>query len=84
MVAKLDKDDKVLATAGGFTGLWALTWLGSSMMGAGGVTQGAFGLGAVVGAGELTALWWKTRAVGRYHAAGEEPEARRDPETHKS
>lgn len=77
MVAKLDKDDRLLATAGGFTGLWALTWLGTSVMGAGGVAQGAFGVGAVMSGSGLTALWWKTRAVGRYHEADEphEPEA---------
>ena len=73
MVAKAKKEDKVLAAAGGFTGLWALTWLGTSMMAAGSVAQGAFGLGAAVSGGTLTALWWKTRAGGQYHAAGDEP-----------
>ena len=74
MVAKAKKEEKVLAAASGFTGLWALTWLGTSMMAAGSVAQGAFGLGAAASAGGLTALWWKTRAVGQYHSAGEEPD----------
>ena len=78
MVAKLGKDEKVLAAAGGFTGLWAITWLGTSVMAAGSVAQGAFGVGAVMGGTGLTALWWKTRAVGQYHAADEDEAA-----THK-
>ena len=75
MVAKVDKDEKVLAAAGGFTGLWALTWLGTSMMAAGSVAQGAFGVGAVMSGSGLTALWWKTRTVGRYHDAAAEAES---------
>lgn len=75
MVAKAGKGDKMLAAAGGFTGLWALTWLGTSMMASGSVAQGAFGLGAAVSGGGLTALWWKTRAVGQYHSAGETEDA---------
>lgn len=78
MVAKSDRrghrpprDQKVLAAAGGFTGLWALTWLGTSAMAAGAVTQGAFAVGSVMSASGLTALWWKTRAVGTYHEAAE-------------
>lgn len=83
MVAKATKEDKLLATAGGFTGLWALTWLGTSIMAAGSVSQGAFGLGAAVSGGGLTALWWKTRAVGQYHSAGDETEPPR-AETQKA
>lgn len=75
MVAKVDKDEKLLAAAGGFTGLWALTWLGTSMMAAGSVAQGAFGVGAVMSGSGLTALWWKTRTVNRYHDAAAEAEA---------
>lgn len=73
----------MIAAAGGFTGLWALTWLGTSMMAAGSVAQGAFGLGAAVSGGGLTALWWKTRAVGRYHAAPDETEDREPSGTQK-
>lgn len=74
MVAKLRKDETLLAAAGGFTGLWALTWLGTSMMAAGSVAQGAFGVGAVMGGSGLTALWWKTRALGHYTEAADEDE----------
>jgi hypothetical protein len=63
MSTRLEKDEKVLVTASGFTGLWAITWLGASMMGAGGAAQGAFGVGAVMSGSGLTALWWKTREL---------------------
>lgn len=72
MVAQLKKDDKVLAAAGGFTSLWAVTWLGTTVMAAGSVAQGAFAVGGVMAGSGLTALWWKTRAVSRYHASEEE------------
>lgn len=71
MRAATEKEQKVLAAAGGFTGLWALTWLGASMMGAGGVAQGAFGVGTVMGGSGLTALWWNTRHLRRYEEADE-------------
>ena len=75
MTAKVSHDDKILAAAGGFTGLWAITWLGASMMGAGGAAaQGAFGVGAVMGGSGLTALWWKARTLQAYHASDEDAE----------
>lgn len=86
MVAQLKKDEKVLAAAGGFTGLWAVTWLGTTVMAAGSVAQGAFAVGGVMSASGLTALWWKTRAVSRYHDEGEDEEEK-DPRlarSHKS
>ena len=72
MVAKLKKDERLLAAAGGFTGLWAVTWLGTTVMAAGSVAQGAFGVGSVMAGSGLTALWWKTRALAQYHEANEE------------
>lgn len=83
MVARVRKEEKVLAAAGGFTGLWALTWLGTSMMAAGSVAQGAFGLGAAVSGGGLAAMWWKTRAVGEYHASGDETDEPQRAKTQK-
>lgn len=62
----------MLAAAGGFTSLWAITWLGSTAMAAGAVVQGGFAVGSVMAGSGLTALWWKTRAVRRYHELGEE------------
>lgn len=81
MSAHLKKDEKVLAAAGGFTGLWAMTWLGTSMMAAGGVAQGAFAVGGVMAGSGLTALWWKTRALSRYHEAEIKEEEEPTPET---
>lgn len=69
MAAKPTKDEKVVAAAGGFTGLWALTWLGTATMGAGAVVQGGFAVGSVMAGSGLTALWWKSRALQRYHEA---------------
>lgn len=74
MAGKLDEQTKVLAAAGGFTGLWALTWLGSSVMGAGGVATGAFGVGTVMSGSGLTALWWKTRMLKDHDHDAEAPE----------
>ncbi|HUR67985.1 MAG TPA: hypothetical protein VM370_01975 [Candidatus Thermoplasmatota archaeon] len=74
MVAKLDRDQQVLAAAGGFTGLWAVTWLGTTVMAAGSVSQGAFGVGSVMAGSGLTALWWKTRAMKQYTDMNEEQE----------
>jgi hypothetical protein len=55
--------DHVLAAAGGFTGLWALTWLGAAATGAGGTVQGGFAVGGVMAGSGLTLLWWKTSAL---------------------
>ncbi len=57
------RDDSVLAAAGSFTGLWALTWLGSSVMGAGAAVQGAFATGGVMAGSGLTVLWWRYQAM---------------------
>ena len=55
--------DRVLAAAGGFTGLWALTWLGAATTGAGAGVQGGFAVGGVMAGSGLTLLWWKTSAL---------------------
>jgi hypothetical protein len=55
--------DRVLAAAGSFTGLWALTWLGAAATGAGGTVQGGFAVGGVMAGSGLTLLWWKTSAL---------------------
>lgn len=75
MTAKLSKDDRFLAAAGGFTGLWAVTWLGTSVMAAGAVVQGGFAVGGVMAGSGLTALWWKTRALTRYQADSADEDA---------
>ncbi len=67
--------DRVLGAAGSFTGLWALTWLGSSAFGAGATVQGAFAVGGVMGASGLTVLWWKTRALRTFGKRSAEAEA---------
>ncbi len=58
-----DSDERAVGAAGSFTGLWALTWLGSSVMGAGAAVQGAFAVGGVMASSGLTLMWWKTRAI---------------------
>lgn len=55
--------EHVIGAAGGFTGLWALTWLGSSALGATAAVQGGFAVGGVMAASGLTVLWWKNRAL---------------------
>lgn len=55
--------DRVLAAAGSFTGLWALTWLGAATTGAGATVQGGFAVGGVMAGSGLTLLWWKTQAL---------------------
>ena len=55
--------ERVLAAAGSFTGLWALTWLGAAGVGAGATVQGGFAVGGVMAGSGLTLLWWKTQAL---------------------
>lgn len=74
MVAPAARQEKALAAAGTFTGLWALTWLGTTVMSAGAGVQGGFAVGGVMAGSGLTALWWKTRALGAYHATEDEEE----------
>jgi hypothetical protein len=83
VVAQLKKDEKVLAAAGGFTSLWAVTWLGTTVMAAGSVAQGAFAVGGVMAGSGLTALWWKTRAVSRYHESDDEDQREAEAEAEK-
>ena len=82
-MAQIRKDEKVLAAAGGFTGLWAVTWLGTTVMAAGSVAQGAFAVGGVMSASGLTALWWKTQSLKRYHESDDEDEEK-DPRLARS
>lgn len=56
-------EDRVLAAAGSFTGLWALTWLGATTAGAAATVQGGFAVGGVMAGSGLTLLWWKTSAL---------------------
>ena len=55
--------ERLLAAAGSFTGLWALTWLGAATSGAGATVQGGFAVGGVMAGSGLTVLWWKTSAL---------------------
>lgn len=57
------REERVLATAGSFTGLWALTWLGASALGTSTAIQGGFAAGGLAAASGLATLWWKTRAL---------------------
>lgn len=88
MVAKLTKNEKMLAAAGGFTGLWAVTWLGTTVMAAGAGVQGGFAVGGVMAGSGLTALWWKARALSAYLGDDEEEEGSSEnanlKRTHKS
>lgn len=76
-----DKEEKVLAGAGSFTGLWALTWLASTAMGASASVQGGFAVGGVMAGSGLTVLWWRTRALKSLVPASQTGEAgaRRPP-----
>ena len=65
----IEPTDKVLAAAGGFTGLWALTWLGAEAAGMSAAVDGCLAVGSVMGASGLTVLWWKTRALRLLHEA---------------
>lgn len=78
MSGKLDKTDKMLVSGASFTGLWALAWLGSSMMGAGATAQGAFGAGTVMGASGVTTMWWKMRALHQYQKEDPDAEPQQD------
>ncbi|HVL49363.1 MAG TPA: hypothetical protein VM889_12455 [Candidatus Thermoplasmatota archaeon] len=73
--APMPREEKVLAAAGTFTGLWALTWLGASAGAAGAAIQGGFAVGGVMAASGLTLLWWKTRAIKELHDAAQEEDA---------
>lgn len=75
------RDEKVLGAAGSFTGLWALTWLASTAMGATAGVQGGFAVGGVMAGSGLTVLWWKTRALKALVPASQTSEAgaRRPP-----
>jgi len=55
--------DKVVAAAGGFTGLWALTWLGASAVDPSAAVTGGFAVGGVMASSGLTAMWWKARRM---------------------
>lgn len=63
LAQKAPSNERVLAAAGGFTGLWALTWLGAATTGAAGAVQGGFAVGGVMAGSGLTLLWWKTSAL---------------------
>lgn len=67
--------DRLLAAAGGFTGLWALTWLGAATAGVGGPVQGGFAVGGVMAGSGLTVLWWKTQALRMLQQQDAEAEA---------
>lgn len=55
--------ERVLAAAGGFTGLWALTWLGAASAPVSAAVTGGLAVGSVMASSGLTLLWWKARAM---------------------
>ena len=67
--------EQVLRTAGSFTGLWALTWLGASAAGAGAALQGGLAVGSVMAGSGLTALWWRVSALQAIERRKREDEA---------
>lgn len=75
------REEKVLGAAGSFTGLWAITWLASTALGASAGVQGGFAVGGVMAGSGLTAMWWRTRAIKSLSHASQTGEAgaRREP-----
>lgn len=73
------RSEKVVAAAGSFTGLWALTWLGTSAVGASAAVTGGFAVGGVMAGSGLTVLWWKARHMEALNERAE-AEAKREAE----
>lgn len=81
--------EKLVSAAGGFTGLWALTWLGATAsMSPSAAVTGGFAVGSVMASSGLTLLWWKTRAMRALVDDEEEEPERTDglsaADTHKA
>lgn len=55
--------ERVLAAAGSFTGLWALTFLGAASAPVSAAVTGGLAVGSVMASSGLTLLWWKARAM---------------------
>jgi hypothetical protein len=68
--------EKVVAAAGGFTGLWALTWLGTSAVDPSSAVTGGFAVGGVMASSGLTALWWKAQRMRHLSEQADAAEAR--------
>jgi hypothetical protein len=69
--------EKVVAAAGGFTGLWALTWLGASAVDPSTAVTGGFAVGSVMAGSGLTTLWWKAQRM-RHLSQQADEAAKRD------
>lgn len=66
------KQEKLVAAAGSFTGLWALTWLGAGAAPVSAAVTGGLAVGSVMASSGLTLLWWKTRSM--HHLLDDEEE----------
>lgn len=75
--------ERMLATAGSFTGLWALAWMGAGAAAVAPAIQGGFAVGGVMAGSGLTVLWWKTRAIRALHPHDDE-DAQHDHEMGQS
>lgn len=72
--------EKVVAAAGGFTGLWAIGWLGAEAAVVSTAVQGGFAVGGVMASSGLALLWWRTRTMKALRPATDRAEESRAEE----